>query len=338
MAKRKLAEDSPNSGICDMLNELAEYEKNINRSLPKFKIYKKASQAIAGHDAKITSGAEAKKLDGVGIKIADKIDEYLTTGKLEKLEKIRADETHVAMSFLTKVTGIGPAAAHKLVKEGITSLEELESNLEKLNHHQKIGVKYFNDFNQRIPRDEVEEIFKLVEQGIKEVDTRIGYTVCGSYRRGAATCGDVDVLITHPEYTSQSTDSKSRSVLKLVVEKLGSSLLTDTISLGETKYMGVCVLPPPSEPTSPPRIHRRIDIRIIPKDQYFCGLLYFTGSDTFNQSMRAKCLEEGFTLNEYTLKKMGSTGVPGESIPISSEEEIFEYIGMEFVEPVNRKS
>ena len=100
MAKRKLAEDSPNSGICDMLNELAEYEKNINRSLPKFKIYKKASQAIAGHDAKITSGAEAKKLDGVGIKIADKIDEYLTTGKLEKLAKIRADETHVAMSLL----------------------------------------------------------------------------------------------------------------------------------------------------------------------------------------------------------------------------------------------
>ena len=337
MAKRKLAEDSPNSGICDMLNELAEYEKNINRSLPKFKIYKKASQAIAGQDTKITSGAEARKLDGIGIKIADKIDEYLSTGKLEKVEKIRADETHVAMSFLTKVTGIGPAAAQKLFKEGITSLDELESNLDKLNHHQKIGVKYFNDFNQRIPRDEVEEISKLVKQGIKEVDTRINYTVCGSYRRGAATCGDVDVLITHPEYTSQSTDSKCRSALKLVVEKLGSSLLTDTISLGETKYMGVCVLPPPTDPTSTRR-HRRIDIRIIPEDQYFCGLLYFTGSDTFNQSMRAKCLEEGFTLNEYSLKKLGATGMPGESIPVSSEEEIFEIIGMDFVEPVNRKS
>ncbi|KAI6645745.1 DNA polymerase beta-like isoform X1 [Oopsacas minuta] len=337
MAKRKLADDSPNSGICDMLNELAEYEKNINRSTPKFKVYKKAMQAIAGHSTKITSGAEAKKLDGVGTKIGEKIDEFLSTGKLERVEKIRADESHVAMSLLTKVTGIGPAAAQKLYKDGITSLDELRNNLDKLNHHQKIGVKYLNDFNQRIPREEVEDIFKLVAAGIKEVDEKIEYKVCGSYRRGAATCGDVDVLITHPDYMSQSLKSKSGLFLKRVVDNLSSSnILIDTLSHGESKYMGVCVLP--SATDSPTRIHRRIDIRIIPKDQYFCGLLYFTGSDTFNQSMRAKCLEEGFTLNEYSLRKMGSTGVPGEHLPITCERDIFDFIGMDYVEPEDRKS
>ena len=336
MAKRKLAEDSPNSAICELLNELAEYEKNVNRSLPKFKIYKKASQAIAGYPSKITKGSEAKKLEGVGIKIADKIDEFIATGKLEKVEKIRADETHVAMSFLTKVTGIGPAAAKKLFQDGITCLDELKDNIDKLNHHQRIGVKYFHDFNQRIPRSEVDAIIELAEQGIKSVDAKIGFKVCGSYRRGAATCGDVDILITHPDYTSESKECKSKvPLLKLVVEQLNSTLLTDTISLGDTKYMGVCVLPSSIDGSSP--IHRRMDIRQIPIDQYYCGLLYFTGSDTFNQTMRTKCLAEGFTLNEYSLRKIGCTGVPGDPINIISEEEVFEYIGMEYVEPANRK-
>ena len=56
---------------------------------------------------RIESGAEAKKLDGVGEKIAKKIDEILSTGKLAKLEKIRASESSQAINFLTEVTGIG---------------------------------------------------------------------------------------------------------------------------------------------------------------------------------------------------------------------------------------
>lgn len=48
--------------------------------------------------------------------------------------------------------------------------------------------------------------------------------------------------------------------------------------------------------------------RILPHDQYYCALLYFTGSDVFNKNMRAHALEQGFTLNEYTLRPLGSTG------------------------------
>lgn len=48
--------------------------------------------------------------------------------------------------------------------------------------------------------------------------------------------------------------------------------------------------------------------RLIPHDQYYCALLYFTGSDIFNKNMRAHALEVGFTLNEYTLRPLGSTG------------------------------
>ena len=43
-------------------------------------------------------------------------------------------------------------------------------------------------------------------------------------------------------------------------------------------------------------------LRLIPCDQYHCGILYFTGSDEFNRQMRQKALDKGFTLNEYTIR------------------------------------
>lgn len=48
--------------------------------------------------------------------------------------------------------------------------------------------------------------------------------------------------------------------------------------------------------------------RLIPKDQYYCGVLYFTGSDIFNKNMRTHALDQGFTLNEYTIRPLGVTG------------------------------
>ena len=51
-----------------------------------------------------------------------------------------------------------------------------------------------------------------------------------------------------------------------------------------------------------------IQLRLIPYDQYYCGILYFTGSDMFNKEMRKKALEAGYTLNEYSLRKISATG------------------------------
>ena len=61
-----------------------------------------------GHNLlRLTSGDEAKKLPGVGDKIAKKIEEILSTGKLAKLENIQQDEASVAINLLTRVSGIG---------------------------------------------------------------------------------------------------------------------------------------------------------------------------------------------------------------------------------------
>ena len=67
---------------------MAEYEKNVNRDIIKYNVYRKAAATIAKYDKPITTGAEARKLDGIGAKIEKKIDEFLETGGLKKLEKV----------------------------------------------------------------------------------------------------------------------------------------------------------------------------------------------------------------------------------------------------------
>ncbi|KAK2093524.1 hypothetical protein P7K49_027262 [Saguinus oedipus] len=320
MSKRKAPQETLNAGITDMLTELANFEKNVSQAIHKYNAYRKAASVIAKYPYKIKSGAEAKKLGfhfanhpGVGTKIAEKIDEFLATGKLRKLEKIRQDDTSSSINFLTRVSGIGPSAARKFVDEGIKTLEDLRKNEDKLNHHQRIGLKYFGDFEKRIPREEMLQMQILLSTSID--------------LNSAESSGDMDVLLTHPSFTSEST--------KQVVEQLQKvHFITDTLSKGETKFMGVCQLPSKNDEKEYP--HRRIDIRLIPKDQYYCGVLYFTGSDIFNKNMRAYALEKGFTINEYTIRPLGVTGVAGEPLPVDSEKDIFDYIQWKYREPKDR--
>jgi len=87
--KAPSSEGNPNADFCEALIELANWEKNVNRNHHKHNAYRKAAQALAGLGFRIKTGDEAKKLPGVGAKIALKIDEIIETGKLEKLDKKR---------------------------------------------------------------------------------------------------------------------------------------------------------------------------------------------------------------------------------------------------------
>uniref|UniRef100_A0A224XN85 DNA polymerase n=1 Tax=Panstrongylus lignarius TaxID=156445 RepID=A0A224XN85_9HEMI len=330
MSKRKApSDDNLNQDFCDFLIELADYEKNVSRNIHKYNAYRKAASVLAKHPVRIKSGEEARKLNGIGAKIAAKIDEFIHTGKLRKLEEIRKDDTSQAVNLLTKVSGIGPAKAQELVKMGIKTIEDLRNNKDKLNHHQLIGLKYFEDFEKKIPRQEIEVIDKIIRKEIGTIDEKYLITICGSYRRGKVESGDVDLLLTHPIFISENNDKQAPTkLIKRVVTVLEQkNLITDTISLGDVKFMGVCKVDV---------IARRLDIRLTPHDQYHCAVLYFTGSDMFNKEMRAHALTKGFTLNEYSLRHIGSTGVPGKPLPVTSEKDIFDYIDFEYVEPEKR--
>ncbi|XP_076278545.1 DNA polymerase beta [Lasioglossum baleicum] len=335
MGKRKATDNAgnPNQDLCDFLMELANYERNVSKNIYKYNAYRKAAGTLSGLPERVASGDAAKKLPGIGEKIAKKIDEFLSTGKLRKLEDINKDENNVAINLLTRVSGIGPAKAKELVDDGIKNIDDLKKHLSKLNHHQKIGLKFFEDFEKRIPREEIEQSEQIMKDAIRKLNDEYIVTVCGSYRRGREESGDIDVLITHPTYSSTEKDSKKKvSLLKDVVECLEKNkFITDTISLGATKFMGVCKIPDDRR-----KPYRRLDIRLAPYDQYYCAVLYFTGSDLFNKNMRAHALGKKYTLNEYTLRRLTTEGLPGEAEKITSEKDVFRILGLPYKEPKDR--
>eukprot|EP00301_Raphidiophrys_heterophryoidea_P026701 c9281_g1_i2.p1 GENE.c9281_g1_i2~~c9281_g1_i2.p1 ORF type:complete len:259 (+),score=70.02 c9281_g1_i2:576-1352(+) len=129
------------------------------------------------------------------------------------------------------------------------------------------------------------------------------------------------------------------SLLQVVVQRLKQAeFLTDDLVNGQSKYMGVCLLPDAGWEGQVPEkpLHRRIDIRVFPYETYYTALLYFTGSDQLNKQMRIKAIEMGMHLSEYAICPMGETGVKGDPLPVTCEKDVFDYLDMPYLEPHQR--
>lgn len=319
-----------NQHITDKLQVLATSYANTKdqwRALG----YKKAIASIKAYHKKIETREECSKLPFVGEKLAKKIWEIVETGHLRRLDHI--DPKTEAVNLFADVWGAGPKTAEVWVSKGLRTLEDLEKH-GNLNNQQQIGLKYFEEFRERMPRDEAGKIGLEVHKAAKEVDPGLVCKTCGSYRRGKPTCGDVDVLISHP-------DGKSHyGVLQKILESLKSTgfVTDDLVSVHnseQNKYMGVCKLP--GDDTK----HRRLDIIVVPYNEWACALVYFTGSDYFNRSARLLAKKNGMSLSEKSLntgviRQGGEKVFEGTPLPVFSEKDIFKYLGLEYREPVER--
>ena len=175
---------------------------------------------------------------------------------------------------------------------------------------------------------------------VQSIDKNLVIETCGSYRRGAADCGDIDILVTH-----QKGNEIDGVLEKIITHLHKSKFLSDDLSHGASdKYMGVCWVPPPHGSG----IHRRIDIQLIPLDQWPLALLYFTGSAHFNRSMRLWARKNGYALSEKaitrrwviakgpTKQRESDNDLKGEPIPVSSEKDVFDVLGLTYVSPTDR--
>lgn len=321
-----------NSLIVKELTTLGHTEKEAGNKY-KSLAYLKAAKNIGDLKEDVKSGEEAKKLPGIGDSIAKKIDEIIQTKKLQRNLDDNKDEKRQALKFLTSVHGIGDVRALELYMEyNITNSEELKNCEEVLNSQQIIGMKYYEELKLKIPRSEMEQIISVLTAYRDIIDKDIILTACGSYRRGKMESGDIDILLTRKDW--KTGEERPKSMDKFIQKLVKIKFLTDELGYGEKKYMGVCCLTRKLLGIEKGTfIHRRIDIRFIPYDSYYFGLLYFTGSGEFNVRMRQHALDKGYTLNEYRICKVKKQQ---EQVKIESEKDIFTAIGMEYVSPKNR--
>ena len=167
----------------------------------------------------------------------------------------------------------------------------------------------------------VEEIFKETFDSVKTGGA--DFEIVGSYRRGAKTSGDIDIIIT----------SDDKKVFVDFVDKLiEKEIITSdgVLSRGGTKSLVVAKLP--NSDTA-----RRVDFMYTSKQEYPFAILYFTGSKYFNTVMRGRALSMGYTLNEHGFHVMDGKkkGAKFDRI-FADEKEIFQFLKMIYKEPHER--
>ena len=311
-----------NEQFVEALSELAEIMTRKGEPF-RAKAYKSAAEAIMQFPETITTTEQLKSLKNIGKTSLSKLHELQTTGKIQTLEKERSDP----LNQLTRVYGIGPKKAQEFVKNGIVTIEDLRNNQDLLTTNMKLGTKYFDDIETRIPRSEIDEYKAMLTKtfAVCGAPPDSTFEIVGSYRRGNETSGDIDIIITN----ASNDTSAYNSLLDALLQK---SIILETLSRGTTKSMTIARLTPTSKA-------RRLDFLYAPPDEYAFALLYFTGSKTFNTIQRQRALDRGYSLNEHGLYKMenrkkSTTKLADHQFP--TEASIFEFLDMEYVEPPER--
>ena len=64
------------------------------------------------------------------------------------------------------------------------------------------------------------------------------------------------------------------------------------------------------------------------------AILYFTGSSEFNVRMREDALANGYTMNEYSMKHTVNKEIIDHNF--TTEKEIFDFMGYDYLEPEMR--
>jgi DNA polymerase/3'-5' exonuclease PolX len=331
-----------NERLTDILMQVGINEKNAGQ-LVKFNAYLKAVNSLKQHPTVIESGAQAQLLDGVGKKIAAKIDEIIATGALRKLEEAKADPKQQALNTLTSVHGVGPVTAKSWFALGIATLDQLRAAVAdgsvKLTHEQALGLRYVDAFALKIPRAEMQLHETLVKDAAAAVDPTLNVAIVGSYRRGAAQSGDIDVLVMHDTYgraEQKAKVDKHTFVKRLVAELERRHYVIDTLNHGVAKFSGVCRLPPSAADADDAGAVRRLDVKIFPRESWAAALLHFTGSGESNRQLRAVALSKRLTLSEFGVQPVGVTGEKGDWLPLDSEQAIYALLGLPYREPHER--
>ncbi|MCF2137126.1 MAG: DNA polymerase/3'-5' exonuclease PolX [Candidatus Thorarchaeota archaeon] len=311
-----------NQEIAKALHEIGVLLEIEGKDKFKPRAYARAARSLEslGEDIEsIAQRGELEAIPGIGKAIAKKIEEYLETGTIATLEKLRK-KIPIRVSELEAIPGVGPKTIKILYDHlKITDIESLEQALNAglLKGLPRLGAKSIAQIAEGIAlvrsglhRTLLADAFEVAErivEYLKGSSTLIRIEIAGSLRRRRETIGDIDILVQteHPNEVAEAFTSFPE--------------IADIIVQGDTKISI--------------RLQSRlqIDLRLLPAESYGAGLQYFTGSKDHNVRLRSLAQQSGYKLNEYGLFR-GDTRIAG-----SDEAEIYKALGLEYIPPELRE-
>ncbi len=263
---------------------------------------------------------ELEKIPGVGKSTAEKIEEYIKTGKIKYYEEFKK-KLPVDLEEIIAVEGMGPKKTKVLYQKlGIRNLKDLE---EAAKFHKIAplfgfgktteknileGIKFLKRSKGRFLLGEILPVVKEISEKFKKLKEVKSISPAGSVRRMKETIGDVDFLV---------ISRNPKKVMDFFVSLPGVIKIWGKGSTKASVRM---------------RDGFDMDIRVVPKKSYGSALQYFTGSKEHNIITRKIAMDKGLKLSEYGLFK-GSKMIAGKT-----EEEIYKTLGMDWIPPELREN
>jgi DNA polymerase (family 10) len=311
-----------NKELADLFERMADILEFKGENPFKISAYRKASRILGDLTQdieEITEKGELKSVPGIGEGMAEKIAEYLKTGKIFKFEEVRRGVSDELIAIMD-IPGMGPKTLSMIHKEkGVGNLSQLEQALEdgsllglfgmgeKKIENIRRGIQLFKQSKGRMNLGMAFPVAKRIVEALRQKTGSKKIEWAGSLRRMRENIGDIDILATGPDKE------------KIVHSFTHLPEVKEVLASGETKASIIV------------EGGIQIDLRVVEKDSYGAALQYFTGSKAHNIHLRGIAKTRGIKINEYGVfkgeKKMGGR----------EEKEVYKALGMDWIEPELRE-
>ncbi|KAK3308917.1 uncharacterized protein B0T15DRAFT_122748 [Chaetomium strumarium] len=358
----------PNEAFIEELTKI-KTARTLSGDKIGVRAYSSAIATIAAYPYTFQTAQEVARLPGCGNKIALLFQEFRDTGQIKEAREDEADPRLAVLKLFYEIWGVAETTARDFYNRGWRDLDDIvEYGWDTLSRVQQIGVKYYDEFQIKIPRAEVESISNIILAHANKIHRGFQMVIVGGYRRGKKESGDVDVVLSHPD-----EKATQNFVERIVVSLERDRYITHTLSLsttnsergqvpvswkGNEKKAGtgfdtldkaLVVWQEPRWTTGEarnPNPHRRVDIIISPWRTAGCAVLGWTSGTTFQRDLRRYCKKElslKFDSSGIRSRKDGSwvdleSGPDGKPAPdmLTAERRVFAGLGLEWRPPEER--
>ncbi|MFA5368525.1 MAG: DNA polymerase/3'-5' exonuclease PolX [Candidatus Paceibacterota bacterium] len=321
-----------NQEIAKILFEIGDFLE-LNEIPFKPKAYQQAAIILDSMEEDVAEIYKREGLKGlenipaIGKSIAEKIEEYLKTGKIAYYKDIKKTSP-IDFEELIKVEGLGVRRIKKLYDElGVKNLASLEKVAKagkiaplfgfgkKTEDNILEAIEFLKHSKGRFLLREILPQIKLIEEKISKISGVKKISVAGSTRRKKETIGDADILVGVP-------DASDRYLIEKIMKTfVAMDNVVKIVAKGETKS------------SVKTKEGLDIDLRVVPVSSFGAALQYFTGSKEHNVAIRRLAIKQGLKLSEYGLFTRKGSKIRGET-----EEDIYERLGMEWIPPEIREN
>ena len=316
-----------NADVADALDELADVSEILGEQGFRVLAYRRAATRIRETGASVAELAlqgSAKELPGIGATIEAKIVEMTETGSMSALEKRRAEVPAEVRQFL-RLPGLGPKTAARIWQElGVTTLDELRQAAEqqRVRGLQGLGAKSEERILEALakgfgPEPERRGLLGVGLPVVREVvdalsahPAAVEVSGAGSVRRGRETFRDLDVIATATDATA------------LITHFVTLPWVLEIAARGDTKATVVT------------KQGLRIDLRVVPPEDYGSLLQHFTGSKDHNIALREEAQRRGLSISEYGVTVVET----GEVHRFADEDGLYRFLGYEPIPPELREN